>query len=484
MIRALVVVLLLPADVPDSWPRFRGPSASGTTRDDGPLAVQLHPSDAEWKTILPAGHSSPVWWATRLFLTGYDSAARKFEVLGLDRATGKILWRSAIPFETLQAHHPISNPATSTPALDADHVYVYFASAGLFALDHDGKVVWSLPLAAPEVRYGSAASPILSADHVVLATGGGKEPVLLAVDGKTGQIVWKVAGGNPSFYGASSTPLLWNNQLVVHSWGQLQGFEASTGKRLWWMNAATQGNSSPFSNGETLFASTWSFDEEDLYVPLPTFDELLKRANKDGEGPIAVAEFPKDIVWIRRLESEHLEAATIYVRPGLLDADTNGSISRAEWEAYHARMSRPLQRRHGLLALRPTQDGELPQAAVLWRESKGVSEIPTPLLYRGKIFMVTNGGIVTCVEAASGKLVYRGRLGAGSPYYASPVASGGHIYFASSEGVITVVRDGPELEVVARNEFGEALYATPALASGRIYVRTAGHLYSFRSSFR
>jgi hypothetical protein len=64
------------------------------------------------------------------------------------------------------------------------------------------------------------------------------------------------------------------------------------------------------------------------------------------------------------------------------------------------------------------------------------------------------------------------------------VASGGHIYFASSEGVITVVRDGPELEVVARNEFGEALYATPALASGRIYVRTAGHLYSFRSSFR
>ncbi|MBK5290147.1 MAG: PQQ-binding-like beta-propeller repeat protein [Acidobacteriia bacterium] len=76
--------------------------------------------------------------------------------------------------------------------------------------------------------------------------------------------------------------------------------------------------------------------------------------------------------------------------------------------------------------------------------------------------------------------MYRGRLGAGSPYYSSPVASGGHVYFASSEGVVTVVRDGPELDVVARNELGEVIYATPALATDHIYIRTAGHLYSFR----
>ena len=467
-------------DVLEPWPRFRGPSASGTTPGDGPLPVQMRPSHAEWKTALPTGHSSPVWWGAKLFLTGYDDDANKFEVLGLDRVTGKILWRSAIPFEKLQSHHPISNPAVSTPTVDTDHVYVYFASAGLFAFDHDGKPVWSLPLPTPEVRYGSATSPILSGDHVILVTGGGQEPVLLAASRETGQIVWKVPGGKPSAYGSRSTPLLWNNQIVVHSWGQVQGFRATTGKRLWWLNLATQGSSSPFSSGDTVVASTWSFGEEDLYPPLPSFDELLKRADKEAEGTISTSEFPKDVVLIRRLESEHIEAANIYVRPRFVDADKSGSIDRGEWGAFLARRSRPLRRRHGLIALRPGQEGEMPQTAVLWRESRGVSEVPTPVLYRSKVFMVTNGGIVTCVEPASGMLIYRGRLGAGSPYYASPVASGGHIYFSSSEGVITVVRDGPKLEVVARSDLGEDIYATPALATGRIYVRTTGHLYSFR----
>ena len=73
----------------------------------------------------------------------------------------------------------------------------------------------------------------------------------------------------------------------------------------------------------------------------------------------------------------------------------------------------------------------------------------------------------------------RSRLGAGGLYYASPVAAGSHIYFASSEGVLTVIRAGDKLEVVARNDFGEPIFATPAIVDSKIYVRTASHLHAF-----
>ena len=102
-----------------------------------------------------------------------------------------------------------------------------------------------------------------------------------------------------------------------------------------------------------------------------------------------------------------------------------------------------------------------------------------PLAYRGRVYAVTNGGIVSVLDEASGKLIYRGRLGAGGLDDASPIAAGDHVYFASAEGVVTVVRPGDKLEVVAHNDLGEPIFATPAVAQGRLYVRTTGHLYAF-----
>jgi outer membrane protein assembly factor BamB len=94
--------------------------------------------------------------------------------------------------------------------------------------------------------------------------------------------------------------------------------------------------------------------------------------------------------------------------------------------------------------------------------------------------MVTNGGIVTCVNAEDGKLLYRERLGASGPYFASPVAANGYLYFASSEGVVTVVKDSADkLQVVARRDFAEPIYGTPAISGDRLYIRTTQRLYTF-----
>jgi outer membrane protein assembly factor BamB len=120
------------------------------------------------------------------------------------------------------------------------------------------------------------------------------------------------------------------------------------------------------------------------------------------------------------------------------------------------------------------------EGKILWRESRSVPEIASPIFYNGRVYMVTNGGIVTCVNAEDGKLVYRERLGAAGPYFASPVAANGHIYFASSEGVVTVVKDNADkLQVVARRNFAEPIYGTPAISGDRLYIRTTQRLYAF-----
>lgn len=106
-------------------------------------------------------------------------------------------------------------------------------------------------------------------------------------------------------------------------------------------------------------------------------------------------------------------------------------------------------------------------------------EVPAPLLYKGRVYTVTYGGVVSCLEAGNGKVIFRARLGASGAYFSSPVAAAGRIYFASEEGVVSVIGVGDTLEVLAKNDLEEPIFATPAIVESVIYVRTVGHVYAF-----
>ena len=135
---------------------------------------------------------------------------------------------------------------------------------------------------------------------------------------------------------------------------------------------------------------------------------------------------------------------------------------------------------NSLLAIRPGGLKEIGATHVVWQAKRGVPEVPSPLLYDGYIYMIRNGGVLTCVEANSGKEAYASkRLPAAGIYYASPVAGDGKVYVTSDSGVVTVLKAGPKYEVLAENDLGETIRATPALVDGRIYLRTAGYLYAF-----
>ena len=95
------------------------------------------------------------------------------------------------------------------------------------------------------------------------------------------------------------------------------------------------------------------------------------------------------------------------------------------------------------------------------------------------VYLVKNGGIISCLESKTGELKYQAKMGAGGPYYSSPVVGDGKIYAASARGVVVVLQVGEELKVIARNKLDERIMATPAILEGRIFIRTENSLYAF-----
>jgi outer membrane protein assembly factor BamB len=132
-----------------------------------------------------------------------------------------------------------------------------------------------------------------------------------------------------------------------------------------------------------------------------------------------------------------------------------------------------------LIAIKPGGAGDLAAKQIVWKEKRALPEVPSPLFYQGRLYVVANGGIVSCYRAETGRLIYRQRLGAGGFFYASPVAADGKIYAASYNGVLAVFKAGDRFEVLARNDLREAIVATPALVDGKIYVRSENHLHAF-----
>jgi outer membrane protein assembly factor BamB len=123
-------------------------------------------------------------------------------------------------------------------------------------------------------------------------------------------------------------------------------------------------------------------------------------------------------------------------------------------------------------------DGER-DAEIAWQHGRGVPECPSPVYHDGLIYMIKNGGIATCLDAKTGKQHYSSRMKARGPRYSSPVVGDGKIYAASARGQITIWKTGAKLQILAQNELGERIMATPALLDGHIYVRTETSLYCF-----
>jgi outer membrane protein assembly factor BamB len=136
---------------------------------------------------------------------------------------------------------------------------------------------------------------------------------------------------------------------------------------------------------------------------------------------------------------------------------------------------------NAVLALRPGGRGDITTSHLAWKSTRSLPYVCSPVYLDGRLYTVKNGGLASCYEARTGKALYQDeRLDAPGDYYASLVAGGGRVIAVSQRGQATVLAAGDRLEVVARNDLGAEVMATPALVGGTLYLRTARELWAFR----
>jgi len=461
------------------WPQFRGPGGLGIAKEGPALPVEFdQTNNMIWKSEVSKGNSSPCIWGDRIFITG--QVDKKLETICLDRNSGKILWRQSVTPEKLERVHPINSPASPTPATDGKHVFVYFGSYGLLCYDFEGREIWKRTLPPPLSMYGTAASLILAGDNLIFCNDQKAGSYLESINPETGETVWKTL--REKFAAAWSTPMLWSNngvdELVVYGIWWMTAYDAKTGDERWSIPGLTDEPCITPVHGEGLvFTTSYNMKNNPEVIGLPEFDELLEEYDKDKDGELTREEVKDNQSILSRYDAD---GEGDHPLPGFfnfLDVDRSGKITVKEWAKMISFLN-SFKQENALLALRPSSDPEK-EPDIVWKHNYGVPECPSPLYYDGRVYMVKNGGIASCLVAATGELKYQDKLRVGGPYYASPVVGDGKIYVPSARGVITVFEPGDDLNVLARNDLKERMMATPAIVDGRIYVRTENNMYAF-----
>jgi outer membrane protein assembly factor BamB len=134
------------------------------------------------------------------------------------------------------------------------------------------------------------------------------------------------------------------------------------------------------------------------------------------------------------------------------------------------------------VAIKPGGTGDITKTHIVWKQAKGLPYVPSPVFYKGHLYMVKNGGLVQVLDAKTGEIVSFERAYGRASYYASPVIGDGKIYLVDQKGDLSVLSAEPKWKQLSRAKLGEEVFSTPAIADGRIYIRTAGHLYCFGNS--
>ena len=421
---ALAFVVLGSAAPAGEWPSWRGPHGDGTSDETGLPLRWSRGENVAWKTAIPGkGHSSPIVWDDRVFVTSQlgtvarregnhptlvqsgnarDAGERSlraaagkltFLIEAFGRTDGRSLWAFELPAEgTPPPVHEKHNLASASPVTDGNRVYAVFGTGQVVAVDMQGKRVWHRNLAAEhgpfEINWGHGSSPIVYNDLVILPCYHEPQSYLLAMDAKTGATRWKIdRGGQVVSY---STPIVIRagdgDELVLNTSEAIEAYRPATGEALWRVTETSR------------FA-----------IPMPVHD-----------------------------------AGVIYASRGY--------------------------RSGPYLAVRAGGRGEVAPSRVLWKSPTGAPYISSLVYANELLFMAGDVGVVTCIDAKTGERVWQERTD--GIFTASPVAADGRVYLFSEPGETIVMRAARTPEVLARNRIDARLLASPAFSNGWIFFRS------------
>lgn len=452
------------------WTSFRGPNGSGRT-DDAGLPTALDPArNLRWRTPLPAGHSSPVLFEGCVYLTALDGETLCTYCIGAD--DGVVRWRRAAPRPRVDKLDGRNHPASPTPAVGPEGVFVFFPEYGVLGYDHTAEELWRVPLGPFDNDYGMGASPILAEGLVLLACDQALDSYFVALSAKTGDEVWRMA--RPEARSGHCTPIigLEGEDATAYLPGSffLTAYDVRTGRKRWAAGGLSfEMKSVPIFVGQRVLINGYGspMNQPGNQVTVPAFSEVVAAHDADQDGTISSDEMPKS------------RASAWF---DFVDLDRNKELDARDWSY----LQEALASQNGLLAFDLEQAAEGAAPPLVWSYRRAVPQLPS-LLYDGDVvyMLADSGGLLTIIEPESGAVHATVRIApAIDTYYASPVMGREHVYLVSEHGLAVVLprwRDSHELAPLSVTDLGENVYATPALGPGRVYLRTNQALYCFEA---
>lgn len=430
ILTALLFASCAMAEVPGDWPRWRGPFDNGVARGDAPLEWS-DTKNVAWKVAIPGlGNSSPVIWEDRIFLT------------------------TAVPTSPgpAQTGSGAGGFGQGARGEQPEHRLVVMALNR-----HTGKVVWERTAAVVKPhegfhrRYGSFASnsPVTDGRRLY-AFFGSNGIYCYDLDGK---LLWSRDPGVKmqmrNAFGEGTAAVLDRDTLLLN-------FDHEGDSFLWALNAETGEQRWKAPRREI---SNWA-------APLVVEHDGVRQVVVSAPNKVRAYDIRNgELIWecaglgANTIPAPVAHNGVVYVMSGYRDPN--------------------------LMAIRLGRKGDLTgTGAVVWSTNRGTSYTPSPVLADGKFYMLTDSGMFTCLDAATGKPYYeRVRLPKPYNFKASPVAAGGRIYLASEEGEVIVVKMGEQFEVLATNVLtDQSFIASPAVAGGALYLRSQSHLFCIRAN--
>lgn len=469
------------------WPQFRGPRSCGVAETAKP-PVHFGPgTNLLWKLETPRGHSSPIVVGEQIVFNGAEG--KQLLTCAVDRNTGRTLWRAAVEVEKLEKLHEVNSATPCTPVSDGAGIYAYLPSFGLVAYELDGRERWRKTLPLPRTFHdqGSGASPLLSNGLVIIELPTDKEVQLLAVRTSDGSEAWKK--DQPLRQMGWGTPVAWKDAkgevFGVPFGGQFSAYRVADGNELWSVKGlGAEACATPVVIGDRVLLSSAGVQGEPANMTIPPpYDEALKLWDKNGDGLIVRNEIPANYLLTDRKASGGKGNMTLRQLMGWFQKEQSArGYNREQWEELRQMLTGFRDgeiNRPKLMLVCLGGEGDVSKTHVQWQDGRGVPEIPSPLAYQGRIYLARNGGLLACRELETGKVIFDERLGAPGGYFASPLGADGRVYLASDAGVITVVQAADRLEVLAHNDLGEPVFASPAAVGKTLYIRSSQHLWAF-----
>lgn len=400
----------------ENWPCFRGPSRQGVSSSKNLPLKWSATEGVKWKTEVPGeGHSSPVVWEDKIFLTTTTQEGKSCRVLCISATDGTVLWNTEVFTQETARKESRNTYATPTPATDGKRVYAVFGSGGIAAVDFSGKPAWTFREFRFYSRHGLGASPLLEDGLLVMPWDWSTDPdkegaakeregwqlpwdrsFVFALKTEDGKLAWKTGRGSSRI--AHITPNVWTDaggrrQVVSGAGDVLQGFDLKSGELLW-------------------------------------------TASNPGEGVTPSVLIAGDIA-----------------------IQTNGWGGADSVRAFKL----------------PGSKGDVGEKTMIWEQKKNASKLPSLIYAAPNVFSVTEGGMAWCANATTGELLWRERVD--GKFSASPILADGRIYITGDEGETVVLSASEKFEVLARNPLREPVQASPAVWRDHFIVRGIKSLY-------